>query len=65
MDLRPARLRTLTLALAASVLLTPALRAAAEEAPATPPAPGGTVYNVEIIVFRATSTLGGEEEESP
>ncbi len=32
--------------------------------PATPPAPGGTVYNIEIIVFRATSALGAPEDWS-
>jgi hypothetical protein len=30
-------------------------------APVPAPAPGGTVYNIEIIVFRATSALGAPE----
>jgi len=32
--------------------------------PAPAPGPGGTVYNIEIIVFRATSALGGAEDWS-
>jgi len=47
------------------------LAASAEEtappaAPAAAPAngPGGTVYNIEIIVFRATSALGAPEDWS-
>ncbi len=55
MDARPARLRALTLTLAA--LLAGALPAAAEDSP-------GPVYNVEIIVFRANSAQGGAENWS-
>ena len=33
-----------------------------EPAPAPAPGPGSTVYNIEIIVFRATSALGGPED---
>ena len=57
-----ARLRTLAFALAAALLLT--RTAPAEEAPAAPPAGGGAVYNIEIIVFRATAALGGAEDWS-
>ena len=32
--------------------------------PAPAPGPGSTVYNIEIIVFRATSALGGPEDWS-
>ena len=35
-----------------------------EPAPAPAPGPGSTVYNIEIIVFRATSALGGPEDWS-
>ena len=68
MDLRHARARVLTVLLAA-LLCVRALPAAAEEPPAAPapapaPGPGSTVYNIEIIVFRATSALGGAEEWS-
>jgi hypothetical protein len=38
--------------------------AAPAAAPAPTPAPSGTVYNIEIIVFRATSALGGPEDWS-
>jgi len=38
--------------------------APAASAPAAPAAPGTTVYNIEIIVFRATSALGGPEDWS-
>jgi hypothetical protein len=58
MDARIAPLR-LTLGLAASALLA-ALPAAAQETPA-PAGAGGTVYNIEIIVFRAAAALGGAE----
>ena len=69
MDARIAPLRTLPLGLAASALLAGTLPAAAQEtrAPAAAqetPAPagaGGTVYNIEIIVFRAAGALGGAE----
>jgi hypothetical protein len=68
MDLRHARARILTVLLAA-LLCTRALPAAPEAppaapAPAPPPGPGSTVYNIEIIVFRATSALGGAEDWS-
>jgi Peptidoglycan-binding protein, CsiV len=38
--------------------------AAPASAPAAAPAVGGAVYNIEIIVFRATSALGGPEDWS-
>jgi len=60
MDARIAPLRTLTLGLAASALLA-GLPAAAQETPA-PAGAGGTVYNIEIIVFRAAAALGGAED---
>jgi hypothetical protein len=66
MDPRQARTRVLTVLLAA-LLCARALPAATEE-PAPPPAPASgpasAVYNIEIIVFRATSALGGAEEWS-
>jgi hypothetical protein len=66
MHSRRAPTRLLTLLLAA-VLCARALPAAPEEpaaAPAPAPGPGSTVYNIEIIVFRATSALGGAEDWS-
>jgi hypothetical protein len=68
MHSRRAPTRLLTLLLAA-VLCARALPAAPEQpaaAPAPAPAPGplSTVYNIEIIVFRATSALGGAEDWS-
>lgn len=67
MHSRRAPTRLLTLLLAA-VLCARALPAAPEEppapAPAPAPGPGGNVYNIEIIVFRATSALGGAEDWS-
>jgi hypothetical protein len=68
MDFHPARVRVLTLLLAA-LLCARALPAATEEpptpsAPAPVPGSGNAVYNIEIIVFRATSALGGAEEWS-
>jgi hypothetical protein len=60
MDARIAPLRTLTLGLAASALLAGTLPAAVQETPA-PTGAGGTVYNIEIIVFRAAGALGGAE----
>ena len=68
MEFRPARARVLTLLLAA-LLCARALPAAPQEpaaapAPAPAPGPGSTVYNIEIIVFRATSALGGAEDWS-
>ena len=66
MDPRHERPRVLTVLLAA-LLCARALPAATEE-PAAPPAPtpgaGSSVYNIEIIVFRATSALGGAEDWS-
>jgi hypothetical protein len=61
MDERLAQLRTLSLA--AIVLLGGTLPAASQE-PAAPAAAGGTVYNIELIVFRATTALGGAENWS-
>jgi hypothetical protein len=61
MDARIAPLR-LTLGLAAGALLA-GLPAAAQETPA-PAGAGGTVYNIEIIVFRAAAALGGAENWS-
>ena len=52
----------LTLGLAASALIAGTL-AAAQEPPA-PPSAGGPIYNVEIIVFRATGVPGGAENWS-
>ena len=68
MYLRHASTRLLTLLLAA-LLCARALPAAPEEpaapaAPASASAPGSNVYNIEIIVFRATSALGGPEDWS-
>ncbi|HXN79724.1 MAG TPA: hypothetical protein VN869_02405, partial [Steroidobacteraceae bacterium] len=60
MDARIAPLRTLTLGLAASALLAGTLPASPQETPA-PAGAGGTVYNIEIIVFRAAGALGGAE----
>jgi hypothetical protein len=64
MHSRHAPTRRLTLLLAI-LLCIRALPAAPEEpAPAPAPGPGSTVYNIEIIVFRATSALGGAEDWS-
>jgi len=70
MDLLHARARILTVLLAALLCLR-ALPAAPEEpapapapAPAPTGAPGSNVYNIEIIVFRTTSALGGAEDWS-
>ncbi len=52
-----------TLSLAAIALLGGMLPAASQE-PAAPAGPGGTVYNVELIVFRATTAQGGAENWS-
>jgi hypothetical protein len=63
MDARRAPLRALTVLCA--VLLGG--HASSEEpapGPAAPSGPGNTVYNIEIIVFRATSALGGPEDWS-
>ncbi len=61
MDARIAPLR-LTLGLAAGALIAGTL-AAAQETPA-PVSAGGTVYNIEVIVFRATGVPGGAENWS-
>ena len=67
MDLRQALTRAPTLFLAA-VLCGSSLPAATQEpaaAPAPAPAPPpASVYNIEIIVFRTTSALGGAEDWS-
>ena len=65
---RHASTRLLTLLLA-TLLCARALPAAPEEPAAAPTpapasAPGSNVYNIEIIVFRATSALGGPEDWS-
>jgi Peptidoglycan-binding protein, CsiV len=67
MDARRAPLRALTLFCA--LLLGHAPPASTQQppaapAPAPPAGPGNTVYNIEIIVFRATSALGGPEDWS-
>ena len=66
MNARRAQSRSVTVALAAVLLA--ALRAAAQDptAPgaATGPAAAGPVYNIEIIVFRASGALGGAEDWS-
>jgi hypothetical protein len=65
---RPAPARALTLLLTA--VLCGAVLPAATQEPTAPPVPaptptaGGSVYNIEIIVFRATSALGGPEDWS-
>ena len=70
MDVRPALLRALTMVGALLLCGRPAPvsseepAAAPATAPAPPAAPGSTVYNIEIIVFRATSALGGPEDWS-
>lgn len=53
------RFRAFAVALVAALLV--ALPAASQNAPATAPA---TVYNVEIIIFRANQALGGPENWS-
>jgi len=63
MRLAPAPLRALTVTLATAALVLPALAAGAQEsAPAG--GPGSAVYNIEIIVFRATGASGGAENWS-
>ncbi len=62
-----ARRPPLVITLVALLLCAPALPAAAQETAAAPvpaPAAGGTVYNIELIVFRATSALGAPEDWS-
>jgi|HubBroStandDraft_1064217.scaffolds.fasta_scaffold00693_2 hypothetical protein len=60
MEARIAPLRALTVALAATLLAAATLPTSAEDAAAA--AASGTVYNVEIIVFRAAGALGGAED---
>ena len=48
-------------ALLAAALLSGVQPLAAEDAAAPAAAPGGTVYNIEIIVFRSVGALGGAE----
>jgi Peptidoglycan-binding protein, CsiV len=64
--MRIVALRVVTLAVAVAACGAPALWGAAEEtAPAAAPAPAaGPVYNIEIIVFRPTSVVGGAENWS-
>jgi len=58
-------LRSLALALPLAALLTgPRPLAAQDAAAAAAATPGGTVYNIEVIVFRAASPLGGAENWS-
>ncbi len=52
-----------TLSLAAIVLVGGPLPAGSQE-PAVAAGAGGTVYNIELIVFRATTALGGAENWS-
>jgi hypothetical protein len=60
--MRSAPLRVVTLAIAVAACGTPASLGVAEEtAPAAAPA-AGPVYNIEIIVFRPTSVVGGAAE---
>jgi hypothetical protein len=61
MNERLAQLRTLSHA--AIVLLGGTLPAGSQE-PAAPAAVSGTVYNIEVIVFRATTALGVAENWS-
>jgi hypothetical protein len=64
MSVRVAQLpRVLLLAAVAALLLGRALSGTAEEPPAAAP-PAGDVYNIEIVVFRTTSALGGPENWS-
>jgi hypothetical protein len=66
MNVPAARARTLVLtALLLTIALCGRWPASAQEPPAAAPTgPGATVYNIEIIVFRATSALGGAEDWS-
>jgi hypothetical protein len=61
MDLRQALTRVPTLFLTA-LLCGGALPAATQEPAPAPPSAPASVYNIEIIVFRATSALGGAED---
>jgi hypothetical protein len=59
---RPAAwLRTLSLALLAALALGGLRTSPAQDAPAAAAAPASTVYNIEIIVFRATGAPGAAE----
>jgi hypothetical protein len=49
---------------AAPTQQTPTQQTPTQQTPAPAPAPGGAVYNIEIIVFRATTALGGPEDWS-
>jgi len=64
MPIANAPLRALTVLLGTLALAG----ARAEETPAPPPTPaagpGSTVYNIELIIFRATGALGGAENWS-
>src|SRR5258708_19233644 len=60
---RNAPLRPLALGLALAALLAGTHPAAPEE-PTAPTAAAGPVYNVEILVFRALTALGGAENWS-
>jgi hypothetical protein len=62
MNLDLVQRRTLRLAGIAAVLVTGAAAGGAQEAPAA--APPASVYNIEIIVFRAADPLGGAENWS-
>src|SRR5579862_1736753 len=64
--MRIAPLHVVTLAVVLAACGAPALWGAAEEtAPAAAPAPAASpVYNIEIIVFRPTSVVGGAENWS-
>jgi hypothetical protein len=63
MHIATASARVLTLLLGSLALLS---GATAEEPPPPTPAagPGSTVYNIELIIFRATGALGGAENWS-
>jgi hypothetical protein len=63
MHLQLTRLRTLALTLASCASLGAAAPSEAQEATAAA-VPAATVYNIEIIVFRANGTLGGAEDWS-
>jgi len=58
---RCARLRAPSLALSATLALLLSIVGLAQDAPPPPPA---SVYNIEIIVFRAAGTIGGAEDWS-
>jgi hypothetical protein len=66
MEARMKSLRTWRVLLATAALSAGALPAQAQDSPAAPAAagPGSTVYNVELIVFRATGAQGSPENWS-